>query len=254
MLCPKVELDACKKGAASFLASLKPLPEEEEPAHLLLNALDLVGHLRVREDEALQTLRDWICHRKLLERSVGHLELHRAALYALAAAQERGKSEDEGIWKEWLKPREEGKPEQAHFFLPAAFSGLALSRKAVPGPELLQLLCHYKEIRNSGSRIPVSPAILALWVGRERKADEVLRELWEAMEASRTPQPDWEIIVRCARRMWPSVRPWNEMVKIWGLPRQTAPERRESPTESPYPAPVSLWNPDIWVRLQLEAA
>lgn len=249
-----LDLSALRAGASAFLASLGPLPEEAQPAHLLLNALDLVARLRVREEDALRTLRDWITNGKLLARSGNPLELHRAALYALAAAQERGNPEDEALWAVWLEPWDGGEPDPADFFLTAAFSGLALSRSAVPSSELISLLKRYREAKAAGRRVRVSPAILALWVGREREADCVRREIWQAMAASECPSEDWATIMRCASRMWPAVRPWPDMVAILGDPARPAPP---VPAGPPYrvPRPVrSPWDPGVRLKVRAKVA
>ncbi|NQT88945.1 hypothetical protein HQ560_19410, partial [bacterium] len=95
----------CREGAAKFLESLDWLPSTEEPCHVLRNALILVGKLRAWAQESLDTLRALITDETLLKHGDDwRLELHRSALFALAAIQKRGDDTDHDLWMEWLEP------------------------------------------------------------------------------------------------------------------------------------------------------
>ena len=206
----RVDTGNCCQGAADFLASLDPDQKAGEQSHLLKNALELVGHLRARCDQAFHTLRDWITPHRLLDRSDWPIELHRAALNALAALQKRGVRDDESIWQAWVQPWTPANQKQKYVFVPAAFSGLAMGRTTVPADELRLLLRYYREMQAQGVRLPISGAILSLWVDRESDEVAVRNELWEAVQHSAAPQADWETVRRCADRLYP-VKPWEQM-------------------------------------------
>jgi len=209
----RIKTDPCGEAAADFLAALNPDQTAGEQSHVLKNALELVGHLRARNDQALQTVRDWIGRQRLLTRSDSPIELHRTALNVLAALQKRGILDDEPIWQAWMQPWESGGPERRYVFVPAAFSGLAMSTITVPAQELRLLLRCYNEMRAQGTRLPISGAILALWVDRESDETEVRNEVGEAIQQSDDSRADWETIRRCADRLY-AVKPWDQMVSL----------------------------------------
>lgn len=206
-----IDLTLFQKGAAELFVKLNPNEEGSEVKYVLANILELIAILKAPEAKVMNTLRDWITKENLLKRSDWPLELHRSALYALAALQERGNSEDEAIWQKWFNPWKDAEQKERLIFLPAAFSGLALSRKTVPCAELLKLLNYYKQSINTDARLRISPAILALWIGRELENESVKQELWEAINQSTTSEENWEIIRRCADRLHPEILPWEQM-------------------------------------------
>jgi len=224
---------ACEEGTAQFLASLNWEPSGGEPAHLLKNAIYLVGKLRARRDESLAVLRNVITEKKLLARSDWPIELHRSALFTLAALQKRGDLDDLPIWRKWLEPCEPHK----YAFIPAAFSGLAMSCPHVPDEDLRTLLELYPEAQASGDRMRITPAILALWIDREAESDRVREEVWRAVQESPHPEGNWEIIRKCADRAWPGVRSFGEMARLIS----TLPGPRLE-------QPVALWGPDVALR------
>jgi len=228
-----IKAAACEQGAAEFVASLDWDPSSEEPAHLLRNALYLVGKLRARQEDALTTLRGVIGAQKLLARSEWPLELHRTALFALAALQEPGNAEDEAVWRKWLEPWEARGEEHSYDFIPAAFSGLAMSQPHVPAKELRELLARYDQARDSGHPMHITPAILALWVDREHDSDGVREELVAAVRQSDDPPRHWETIRKCADRVWPCIGPWDEMLRVCRKPAAPLP-----------PTDYGTWAPD----------
>jgi len=230
-----ISIQPCQEGAGDFLSSLDWQPTTDEPAHLLRNALFLIGKLRARTPEALATLRELITSEVLLGHAGLPLELHRTALYALAAAQQRGNDEDRQIWLKWLEPWDGAGDGHRHEFIPAAFSGLAISEPHVPKDELLKVLALYQQARAEDHRMKLTPAILALWIDREGESVLVREELWEAVCDG--PQRDayWEIIRMCADRAWPCISPGEDMERLYP-PGST----RRPPVPEPWAANVEF--------------
>lgn len=225
-----IPLAACRQGAADFLVSLSWDASAGEPADLLKNALYLAGKLRARTPEAIALLRDLLTQEKLLARDDWPLELHRGALYALGAMQQRGHREDAALWRKWLQPWDGAGAQHRYVFLPAAFAGLAMCHAEVPTDELRQLLALYDQAQGGDTQMKITPAILALWVDRESESDVVREELWQAVKGSGTPQENWAIVQKCADRAWPCIQDYEAMVRLL-----------EVQPPSPPKIAVSLW-------------
>lgn len=195
------------EGAARFLATLDP-SAEVDPA-LLRNAIELVGQLRAWHEASLTTLRDWIGGRKLLQRQDWPMELHRAALFALGALQERGDPEDQPLFREWLEPWGDGPKEHRGVFIPAAFCGFVFSSEHVPRAPLQELLKAHSKGRAEGWPFPIAAAILSLWVERDQR--EVRDELWGAIHTMPNAREYWESVRRIGQRARYYVPRWEEM-------------------------------------------
>ncbi|MBI2138630.1 hypothetical protein HYU13_03515 [Candidatus Woesearchaeota archaeon] len=155
----------------------------------------------------------------------GRIHLHRGGLYALAGMQTRGDFKDVDMFERffsWNAVSQEalynpapGDLNLLYFpFMPACFSGIALSSVGVPGKELRQMLESYQSVPKGGLRI--SPAILVLWDGREGDERRVAADLWHhaTLEDDGKAKQRWEIIERCAQRMHPRViKPYEEMLR-----------------------------------------
>ena len=195
------QLSSFRKGVALAVAGLDPVVEDD---HFLCEMIDLAALVRAREENVREALRGWLDGGVLL--SVERRNACRAAVFALAALQERGSVVDDARWREWMLP---GKIALfPNYFLVAAFSGLAISREHVPVAELLELFRLYRASRmlpaedDSGVRhhFLLSPAVLALWV--EREAAEVERELRVGVRDS----ADWDLVVLCASKRHPAIK------------------------------------------------
>ena len=230
-----LNLDACREGAGRFLADLDP--EREGSPILLKNALELVGRLRARTPEALRTLRDWIDSRKVLRRPDWPIDLHRSALLALAAIQQRGKPEDQPLFQRWLQPWG-GAPEgYEDTFVPAAFSGLALSSAGVPTGELRELLERYREARQRNRPFPLAAAVLSLWVGRADH-QQLRAELWGAISSMDQGREHWKTVRRIAVRSRYYLPSWEEMATLANSPH----------TAASRPGRASLWGKNLVLR------
>ncbi len=214
-----LNLAACRVGAGRFLAGLDS--ELERSPLLLKNAMELVGRLRARTPEALRTLRDWIDSEKLLRRPDSPMDLHRSALLALAAIQQRGNPEDQPLFERWLQPWKGASEGHEAVFLPAAFSGFALSSEHVPAGQLCGLLEQYREARQRERPFPLAAAVLALWIDR-RDPEQVRDELWRAISPMEQGREHWETLRRIAGRSLYDLPPWAEMALLAYRPRASA--------------------------------
>ena len=131
-------------------------------------------------------------------------------MYALANLQEKsGDPRFTDIWRAWFQPQDHLNVSK-YSLIPAAFSGLAMSQRHVPGDELQKLLGFRAEAHEQGCDLKISPAVLALWVDRESDSINVIQEIWNAIQQTDTPEENWEIIRECADRTWPEVESFEE--------------------------------------------
>ncbi len=178
------------RGLARYLDALDP---SAEPGTRLLEATDLVLHVRPRHtparDDLREILQEWISQSLLLDRTddtVAPATLHRKALFALAALQYPGGHSPHGepndecdieTFRDWIDD-----PDVAE----AAFSGLCLTLPSTPPPgtvhEFLEL-CDQEGIR------PQHP-LETLVINRANR-NEIRRYLWEEVHRGENPETRW---------------------------------------------------------------